>query len=130
MNKWDADQKLSFLKVGLSGRAQAVFHRFSDTQKNTHTHAVAALKAHFEPAGHRELYLADLSTCMKRPSESWMEFAEELTWLAGKAYPELDGKAHEQLALTHFLNSIMDPQVVVPVKQKNPTSLAEAVTAN
>ena len=57
-----------------------------------------------------------------------MEYSEELRWLAAKAYPDLSTKAHEQLALTHFLNSISDTQTVLLVKQKNPSSLAEAVT--
>ena len=46
-----------------------------------------------------------------------------------KAYPDLNAAAHEQLALTQLFNSITDPQVVLPVKQKNPKSLSEAVTA-
>lgn len=57
-----------------------------------------------------------------------MEFGEELRWLAAKAYPDLSCDAHEQLALTHFLGSIADSQVMLSVKQKNPKSLAEAVT--
>ena len=57
-----------------------------------------------------------------------MEYSEELRWLAAKAYPDLSTKAHEQLALTHFQNSISDTQAVLLVKQKNPSSLAEAVT--
>uniref|UniRef100_A0A1X7TXA8 Uncharacterized protein n=1 Tax=Amphimedon queenslandica TaxID=400682 RepID=A0A1X7TXA8_AMPQE len=57
-----------------------------------------------------------------------MEFGEELRWLAAKAYPDLSCDAHEQLALTRFLGTIADSQVLLSVKQKNPKSLAEAVT--
>ena len=128
VNNWDADQKLNFLKVRLTGRAQTVFHGLTDTDKASFDAAVAALEAHFEPAGKRELYLADFSTRHRRTSESWIEYAEALSWLATKAYPDLDSKAHEQIALTQFLTSITDPQVILMVKQKNPSSLTEAAT--
>lgn len=129
VNSWDDANKLKFLRVRLTGRAQAVFHRLSDTNKSSFDAAVLALEAHFEPKGKRELYLADFSTRTKKLTESWVEYADELRGLVEKAYPDLSAAAHEQLALTQLFNSITDPQVVLAVKQKNPKSLAEAVTA-
>ena len=113
----------------LTGRAQAVFHRLPDGDKNSFDAAVKALEAHFEPKGKRELYLAEFTTRTKKLSESWMTYGEELRWLAAKAYPDLTVGAHEQLALTHFLHSITDPQLVLAVKQKNPETVVDAVTA-
>uniref|UniRef100_A0A1X7TFY0 Reverse transcriptase domain-containing protein n=1 Tax=Amphimedon queenslandica TaxID=400682 RepID=A0A1X7TFY0_AMPQE len=49
VNQWDADNKLRFLKVRLTGRAQSVFHRLPDTDKASFQAAVVALEAHFEP---------------------------------------------------------------------------------
>ncbi|XP_019861885.1 PREDICTED: uncharacterized protein LOC109590400 [Amphimedon queenslandica] len=129
VNSWDAANKLKFLRVRLTGRAQTVFHRLSDTDKASFDDAVLALEAHFEPKGKRELYLADFSTRTKRLTETWVEYADELRGLVEKAYPDLSAAAHEQLALTQLFNSITDPQVVLAVKQKNPKSLSEAVTA-
>ena len=126
VNSWNDDQKLSFLRVRLPGRAQAVFHRLFDGDKASFSAVVQALKAHFEPNGKQELYLADSSTHSKKKSQ---RAGEELRWLAAKAYPDLSCDAHEQLALTHFLGSIADSPVMLSVKQKNPKSLAEAVTA-
>lgn len=89
VNEWDEGQQLKFLRVRLTGRAQAVFHRLPDSEKDSFDYAVRALEAHFEPEGKRELYLADLTTRSKKPRESWMEYSEELLWLAAKAYPDL-----------------------------------------
>lgn len=100
----------------------------TDSAKDSFDNAVRALEAHFEPEGKWELYLADFLTRNKRPVESWMEYSEELRWLAANAYLDFSTKAHKQLAVTHLLNSIRDTQTVLLVKQKNPSSLAEAVT--
>lgn len=87
MNSWDDDKKLSFLlKVQLTGRVQAVFHRLPDVDKNSFDAVVKALEAHFEPKGKRELYLAEFTTRTKKLSESWMTYGEELRWLAAKVY--------------------------------------------
>ena len=67
--------------------------------------------------------------CTKKLSESWMTYGDKLRWLAAKAYPDLTVGAHEQLALTHFLRSITNPQLVLAVKQKNPETVVDAVTA-
>ena len=61
VNEWDDSQLLKFLRVCLTGRAQAVFHRLPDSAKDSFDNAVRSLEAHFEPEGNRELYLADFS---------------------------------------------------------------------
>ena len=43
INCWTEDDKLRFLKVRLIGRAQSVFQRLSDDQKDTCEHAMEAL---------------------------------------------------------------------------------------
>ena len=78
VNGWTDAQKLSFLKVRLTGHAQGVFHRLSDTDKASYVAATAAVTAHFEPKEKRELYLANFSTRNKKPSETWIEYGEEL----------------------------------------------------
>ena len=78
VNGWDDSQLLKFLRLRLTGRAQAVFHRLPDSAKDSFDIAVRVLEAHFEPEGKLELYLAEFSTRNKRPAESWMEYSEEL----------------------------------------------------
>ena len=118
VNSWEDANKLKFLRVRLTGRAQAVFHQLSDTNKSSFDAAVLALEAHFEPKGKRELYLADFSTRTKKLTESWVEYADELRGLVEKAYPDLSAATHEQLALTQLFNSITDPQVVLAVNRR------------
>ena len=120
--------KLSFLKVRLTSQAQTVFQRLSEEDKSSFDNAVLVLKAQFEPDSKRELYLAEFSTRKRTISESWADYAEDLRRLSTKAYPDLDSKATEQIALTQFISSITDIQISFAVKQKAPKTLDEAVT--
>ena len=56
-----------------------------------------------------------------------MDFAEELRRLTEKAFPELDPKSLEQMALTHYLSRLTKPQVAFAVKQQHPKKLEEAI---
>ena len=118
-----------FLKVRLTGQAQSVFQRLPEATKGSITNATKALSERFEPTSKCELYLTQLSTKRKQPTESWANFAEDLRKIAIKAYPSLAADAVEQLALTHFLQNIHDVQVSFAVKQKAPKTLDDAVSA-
>lgn len=69
-----------------------------------------------------------MTTRKRRPTETWADFGEDLHRLAVKAYPDLNIAATEQIALTHFISSITDPQLAFAWKQKTPESLDEAVS--
>ena len=128
INGWDATAKLKFLKVRLTGRAQSVFQRLPDDQKDTFAHATTALQKWFEPVSKQQLYAIELSTRRKRPTESWADLADYLRKLASKAYPDLAREGTDQLALTHYLMSLTDVQTDLHVKQRSPGTLEEAVS--
>ena len=46
-----------------------------------------------------------------------------------KAFPDLEDKAREYMALTQFMGQVEKPQVAFSVRQKWPTTLIEAVSA-
>ena len=128
VNDWDDDKKLLWLKVRLTGRAQKAFQRLSDTASASYKEAKKALKERFEPASRKGLYQAEFQTRRKRKTEGWAEFAEDLKIIVDKAYPDLQDEAREQMALTHYLSQIDNPQVAFAVKQQKPDNLDSAVS--
>ena len=69
VNSWDAEQKLLWLKVRMTGRAQTVFKKLPDVAKESFETAVTALGVRFEPQSKRELYVAEFQTRRKRKTE-------------------------------------------------------------
>ena len=65
----------------------------------------------------------------KRRRKNWADYAEDLRALADKAFPELQDEARERLALNSYLNQLEHPQVAFGIKQRQPGTLDEAVTA-
>ena len=77
----------------------------------------------------KEMYVAEFQVRKKARTRGWAEFANHLKLLADKAFPELEDKAREYLALTQFTGQVDNPQVAFSVRQKRPTTLIEAVSA-
>ena len=128
VNEWDDGQKLKWLKVRLTGRAQIAFQRLPETTRNDYDAATKALKDRFEPASRKPRYQAELQTHRKKKRESWADFAEDLRLLADKAFPEFQDGARERLALNAYVAQLDHPQVGFGVKQRSPETLDAAVT--
>ena len=127
INDWDDNAKLLLMRVRLIGRAQTAYGRLSESKKGDYLTLKKSLKERFEPDSRCELYLSEFSTRTRKAGEGWAEYADDLRLLADRAFPELEEKAREQLALNQYLSSLDNPQVAFNVKQKRTTDLAGAV---
>ena len=128
VNAWSEEDKLMCLKVRQSGHAQTTFQHLSDANRASYVLATTALKERFEPMTRKHRYQAELHTRRKRKGESWADFADDLKSIIDKAYPDLEEKAREQLALNAYLSQLDHPQVAFGVKQSNPANLDAAVS--
>ena len=63
-------------------------------------------------------------------AEGWANFAQDLQNLADKAFPHLQAKTRDQLALAHYLFQIENSQLAFSVKQQKPANLDAPVSAN
>ena len=100
-----------------------------ESARSSYGECIKALQKRFAPESRRELYVAELQTRTKRANEDWASFGDALRTLSDRAYPDLEDKARERLALNQYLSQIENPQVGFGVKQKRPNSVEEAVAA-
>lgn len=124
---WDDAAKLKWLHVRLTGRAGSAFRRLPTATKADYGATTEALKERFEPASKKELYMTSLNTRMKKRSEDWAVYGEDLKLLADKAYPDLQEAAREQFALNQFLTQLDNAQVAFAVKQAKPRTVDDAI---
>ena len=129
VNGWSDEQKLKWLRVRLTGRAQKALLRIPEASRTTYEATRAALKARFDPESRQTRYRAEFQTRRKKANEAWADFADDLKSLVDKAYPDLQDEAREQLAMNAFLQQLTPPQVAFSVKQKRPVTLDDAVAA-
>ena len=128
VNEWNDEQKLKWLRVRLTGRAQTAFQRLPAESKASYTNATDALKERFEPKSRKTRYQVEFQTRRKRKAETWADFADDLKCLADKAFPDLQEEAKQCLALQSYLQQLDQPQVAFSVREKRPTTLDEAVS--
>ena len=129
INKWVDNGKLLWLRVRRVGGAQTAYGRLPADAKATFDALKKALKGRFEPEVLKERHLAEFQSRKKLKTEGWAEFADGVKLLSDKAYPDLEDKARECLALNHYLGQIDQPQVAFSVRQRQPHTLVEAVSA-
>ncbi|KAL5480079.1 hypothetical protein EMCRGX_G023701 [Ephydatia muelleri] len=107
VNNWTKDEdRLKWVRVRLVGKAQTAFRRLGEDERTDYTQ--------------KEI---------KEKGEDWASFGDALRLLADSAYPELEEKARECLALNQFLSQLDNPQVAFGVKQKRPQTVDEAALA-
>ena len=111
------------------GSAQTAYGRLPNTSKASYELLKKVLKERFEPDSKKELYLSEFGTRKRKAGEGWAEYADELRVLADRAFPDLDDKARERLALNQYLSQLDHPQVAFNVKQKRPNKLIDAVSS-
>ena len=61
--------------------------------------------------------MAEFQSRRKNKGEDWATLGNELKVLADKAYPDLEHKACDCLALNSFISQISNPQVAFSVRQ-------------
>ena len=103
------------------------YGRLPHVTKQSYSTAREALYSHFEPEFKHELYRVELKKRVKLDSESWAYYGDSLSQLTSKAFPTLQDKTQEQIALNYYMNQLKDPQISLAVKQRRPEDIREAV---
>ena len=123
VNSWENADKLKWLKVRLTGKAQTAFQRLSVDDRGDFDKAIVALQKRFEPPSRKHRYQAELQIRRKLKEETWADFADDLKSLTDKAYPELQEEARDRVALNIYPSQLDNPLVAFGVKERNPETL-------
>ena len=129
VNGWDDTEKLQWLWVRLTGRAQKALHRLPESVASSYGATRDALRARVEPESKRTRYQAEFQARRKKAGEGWADFADDIRSLADKAYPDLQEEARERLSLNAYFSQLPQPQISFSVRQKQPTTLDDTVAA-
>ena len=96
VNEWNEASCLRWMKVRLTGRAQTAFQRFpQEVATDYYKRTKEALQERFEPVAERNTKPSSKHE-EKGKKKDGPIFAEDLSMLADKAYPDLEDKAKEQ----------------------------------
>ena len=129
VNGWGDAEKLRWLRVRTTGRAQKALLRLPTAVVNSYEATRDALRTRFEPESRQTRYQAEFQLRRKKAAESWADFGDDLRNLADKAYPDLQEEARERLSINAYLGQLPQPQLSFAVRQKQPATVDEAVAA-
>ena len=113
----------------LTGKVHVAFGQSAHETQESYITMRKALHEQFDPKSKRMLYKAKFETRRKKKLESWADFSDDLRWLADKAFPILQVEAHEEPALSRYLDQLNPSKISFAVKQRCPNNLYEAVSS-
>jgi hypothetical protein len=126
INQWTNKEKGLYLSVSLRGQAQGVFGNLTSKSPN-YDELVLALQERFSPPNQTELYRAQLRERRLKATESLSEMGQDIRRLTNLAYPSAPSDVKETLAKEQFIDSLVNSDMRLRIKQARPTSLNEAV---
>ena len=126
LNGWTKQQKGLYLSVSLRGQAQGVFGNLG-TGKHDFDDLVTALEERFAPPNQTELYRVQLRERRQKASESMAELGQDIRRLTNLAYPKAPSDVRETLAKEQFVDSLVNSEMRLKIKQARPVNLNDAV---
>lgn len=127
INKWTTEEKSAYLAVGLRGPALAVLSNMPADKLYDYDTLVSALEARFGNAHQSELHKMKLRGRIRRREETLAELAEDIEYLTRLAYPDAAPAMQESLAKDQFIDSLLEEDMRLKIRQSQPKSLRDAV---
>ena len=127
INKWTTEEKAAFLAVGLRGPALAVLSNMPSDKLYDYDTLLSALEARFGNAHQTKLHKMKLRSRIRRREETLAELAEDIEYLTRLAYPDATPAMQESLAKDQFIDSLLEEDMRLKIRQSRPKSLRGAV---
>jgi hypothetical protein len=127
INDWDDEEKGLYLAAALRGLAQSVLGDLPSDRQVHYTSLVEALEERFAPPNQMDLYRVQLKERRQKASETLPELGQAIRRLVNKAYPKAPAEVRETLSTEHFLDSLVNSEMRIRIKQSRPANLNEAI---
>ena len=128
INGWNYKQKSLYLANSLTGNARSLLSELTEEQRKDYDTLVQKLTVRYGSQHRAEVYRAQLKSKVKGKTESIVELAQSIRKLSRQAYPNASLEMIEVLALDHFIDSLVDTDIRLRIREVGPKSLSEAET--
>ena len=128
INKWSCDTKALHLASCLTGSARSLLSELDSVHRRNFTSLVSALQNRFGTANRAEVYRAQLKNRVRQRNETIPELAQNIRKLTRQAYPGANSDLIDTLALDHFIDSLLDSETRLRLRECSPKTIQEAET--
>ncbi|CAG2217205.1 unnamed protein product [Mytilus edulis] len=127
INNWTDKEKGLYLAVSLRGQAQGVLGNLTQESRQDFKELVKALEERFSPSNQTELYRTQLRERHQRAVETLPELGQDIRRLTNLAYATAPNEVRETLAKEQFIDSLIDSDMRLRIKQARPSDLNDAI---
>ncbi|CAH1777040.1 unnamed protein product [Owenia fusiformis] len=126
INNWSSSTKAVQLIALLRKDALSTLTDL-DSDERSYEKIIEALNMRFDPPHQAGNFRDKLHDRIRKPKESVTELAHDIRRLVKKAYPEANAQIREVMAIDSFRKALNDVNFEWAVKNKDPTTLNEAL---
>lgn len=127
LNNWSSEKKAIQLAVSLSGNAAQILNDIPFGSLRDYNMIKQCLIDRFQPQNQRKLHVAKLRARTRRRNETLEDLAHDIKNMVRLAYPDLDMKCREDMALECFADAINDEQLRRDLIVGGPKTMSEAI---
>ena len=125
--QWDEETKLAKLVEALEDKALTFFSSLSEDVRNNYALVQKKMNSHFEPQEPPNTVCKQLQTLHQEVDESMEEWAERCQRFAYDAWGNISIDVAELAAVKTFCMGALDSEAVLPVLEKDPATLDDAL---
>ena len=112
----------------LTGSARSLLSEFDVAHRRDYSHLVKALQNRFGSVNKAEIYRAQLESRIRQKGEAIPELTQNIKKLTRQAYPDASSDLIDTLALDHFIDSLLDSETRLRLRECSQKTIQEAET--
>ena len=128
INQWSSQTKALHLASSLTGSARSLLSELDSEHSRNFSELVNALQSRFGTVNKAELYRAQLKNRLRQKGETIPELAQNIRKLTRQSYPAANSDLIDTLALDHFIDSLLDSEIRIRLRECSPKTIQEAET--